>query len=67
MTEIHNRLLPAEPITRPNQTSAYTDVAEIDGENLLYVYDRIPYGWDPVPEESTDTNSVWAMKLTVAS
>ena len=67
VTEIHNRLVPAEPIARPNQTSAYTDVAEIDGENLLYLYDRIPYGWDPVPEESTDTNSVWAMKLTVAS
>ena len=66
VTELHNKLVPDEPIARPNQTSAYTEVAELDGENLLYLYDRIPYGWDPVPEESTETNSVWAMKVTVA-
>jgi len=53
-----------EPITReqyrsvhhdfdqPDQTTSYTSILEVEPGRLLMVYDRIPYGWMPVPTDA---------------
>jgi hypothetical protein len=61
----HNEFVKDEPI-QPAHTSAYTEIIPLDDTHLLYVYDRIPNGWSPIPEASNDTNSVWVVRVTVA-
>ena len=47
------------------QTSAYTEVIAVDNTHFLYLYDRLANGWQPIPEEMDDTNSVWLVRVTV--
>lgn len=47
------------------RTSGYTDVIVLDEKNILYIYDRLPNGWSPIPEGSSDTISVWIIKATI--
>jgi hypothetical protein len=54
-------LLPAT-----EKTSAYSEVVATDAHHLLCIYDRIPHGWDPIPADSSDVNSVWVVRLTIA-
>ncbi|MCC7421179.1 MAG: exo-alpha-sialidase [Planctomycetaceae bacterium] len=61
----HNEQRPDEAIKDPGQTSAYTEVIALDDQHLLVIYDRIPSGWDPIPEGSTETNSVWVVRVKV--
>jgi hypothetical protein len=67
----HNQCHPKEsiaPYTAHNhnqQTSAYTEVVVVNDHHLLYIYDRIPNGWHPIPEDMDDTNSVWLVRVTV--
>ena len=66
----HNVCCPTEPIPysddlKEQRTSAYTEVVAVDDHTLLYMYDRIPNGWRPIPEEMNDTNSVWLVRVTV--
>lgn len=28
------------------------------------MYDRIPHGWNAIPADTTDTNSIWVVKLS---
>ncbi|MDE0462481.1 MAG: sialidase family protein, partial [Caldilineaceae bacterium] len=53
-----------EPVTReqyytvhhnfdlPDQTTSYTSMLEVEPGRLLIVYDRMPYGWMPVPTDA---------------
>ncbi len=61
----HNACLPAEPIDRPNHTTSYTEVRPLDDTHLLYIYDRIPHGWEAIPGGSADTNSIWVLRVTL--
>ncbi len=66
----HNACCPAEPIPYSDElklqrTSAYTEVVAVNDHTLLYMYDRIPNGWRPIPEAMNDTNSVWLVRVTV--
>ena len=36
----------------PDQTTSYTSILEVEPNRLLMVYDRIPYGWMPVPTDA---------------
>ena len=36
----------------PDQTTSYTSILEVSPNRLLMVYDRIPYGWMPVPTDA---------------
>ena len=36
----------------PYQTTSYTSILEVAPNRLLMVYDRIPYGWMPVPTDA---------------
>lgn len=61
----HNTVVPDEPIREPQQTTAYTDIIALGGNDYLYIYDRIPCGWNAIPDDSSLTNSVWVVRITV--
>jgi hypothetical protein len=61
----HNLHQQQEPIDRPDHTTSYTEIAILDNTHVLYMYDRIPHGWGEIPDDSTDTNSIWVVRLTV--
>lgn len=62
----HNACHPQEPIsTKVTQTSSYTEVVALDPTHALCIYDRVPNGWNAIPSESQDTNSVWVVWMEV--
>lgn len=67
----HNQCHPDETITpalvgnHDQQTSAYTEVVAVDDNHLLLIYDRVANGWQAIPEDMDDTNSVWLVRVTV--
>lgn len=60
----HNEQQPADAITRTDQTTSYTEVVPLDDQSVIVIYDRIPNGWNAIPKDSKDTNSIWVMKLS---
>lgn len=71
----HDALVPTgEVIGIQGRSSSYTEVVALDDRNLLYIYDRIPWGWSAIPEGTTEiangqvrptTNSVWVVRVTI--
>jgi hypothetical protein len=66
----HNACCPDKPIIysddlKQQHISAYTEVVAVDDRHLLYIYDRIPNGWRPIPDAMNDTNSVWLVRATM--
>jgi hypothetical protein len=59
----HNENHPQDAITRADQTTSYTEVVALDEQSVIVVYDRIPHGWQAIPQESRDNNSIWVVKL----
>lgn len=63
----HNLHYPKELIESPINTSSYTEVLAISDSRLIVIYDRLPWGWKPIPREAlasedpADTNSLWAV------
>jgi hypothetical protein len=47
-------------------SSSYTELMPLDERTLLLIYDRIGFGWHPIPDDSDETKSVWVMRLRVA-
>ncbi len=62
----HNAHRPEEPINTAGNTSSYTEVIVLDDSHLLYIYDRIPFGWKPIPPGSPETNSVWVVRVALS-
>ena len=52
-----------QPVT--GFSSCYTELMALDEHTLLLVYDRIGFGWSPIPDDSDESKSVWAMRLRV--
>lgn len=52
-------------------TSSYTEIIALPEGNdatthtLLVVYDRLPLGWRPIPKESPEQCSVWAVRVSL--
>jgi|GEM_PF-541794 len=61
----HNQLLPAEPIGDFPATTSYGEILAIDNKHLLLIYDRTPRGWDPIPQGSPESNSVWVVRIGI--
>ena len=61
----HNEFRPEESVVVSQRTSAYTEIVALDDKHLLYIYDRIPNGWMQIPGNSSETNSVWVVRVTV--
>jgi hypothetical protein len=49
----------------PAQTTAYTMVLEVAPNRLLLQYDRVPFGWKPVPTDSAERSRIYVMSITV--
>ena len=64
----HNQYVPGEPITViqgwNHHTTAYTELARLDDEHLLYIYDRIPGGHNQLPPPG-DSNSIWVVRAKI--
>jgi len=65
----HNQYQPADVIFRPNQTNttSYTEAVPLDDRSVLVVYDHIPNGWNAIPKDSPQVNSIWVVKLSWTS
>ena len=48
-----------------DQTTAYTELVEIELNRLLMVYDRTPFAWSPVPVDSDERSRIFAMPIDV--
>ena len=48
-------------------SSCYTELVALDERTLLLIYDRIGFGWAPIPDDSDETKSIWVMRLQVES
>lgn len=46
-------------------SSCYTELIRLDDQHLLLIYDRLGLGWHAIPDNSTETNSVWVMRLKI--
>ncbi|MDA1141126.1 MAG: sialidase family protein [Planctomycetota bacterium] len=46
-------------------SSCYTELMALDEKTLLLIYDRVGLGWHQIPDDSDETKSVWAMRLTL--
>lgn len=64
---------PGETIDSLINTSSYTEVValteddeETNGIRLLVVYDRLPQGWRPIPNNSPEQNSIWLVRATLS-
>ena len=66
----HNACHPKDAIRKVttdghSDTTAYTRLAAVGDNQLLYIYDRLGNGWHGIPRDSTETNSVWVVRLTI--
>jgi len=46
-------------------SSCYTELAALDENTLLLIYDRVGLGWHAIPDDCDESKSVWAMRLRV--
>lgn len=62
----HNAYIKYELIkqTEPD-TSSYTEVRWLDDQRFVVIYYRIPHGWNAIPTDSIETNSVWVIHGSV--
>jgi len=61
----HNATHPEERIDQPGHTTSYTEIVALDSTHLIYMYDRVPHSWSAIPKGSADTNSIWALRVTL--
>jgi hypothetical protein len=48
-----------------DQTTAYTELVEVEPNRLLMVYDRTPFGWNPVPRGSDERSRVFVLPMRI--
>jgi hypothetical protein len=46
-----------------DQTTSYTEIVEVAPNRLLLIYDRTPFGWEPVPGASAEANRIFVMPI----
>ncbi|MCS7167292.1 MAG: hypothetical protein RMI91_11515 [Gemmatales bacterium] len=67
----HNQWVKTDPIIKAqpafdSNTSSYTEVRMLDQRSFVVIYDRLAHGWRAIPPDSTETNSIWVVRGTVA-
>ena len=50
---------------RGGYSSCYTELAALDDQHLLLIYDRLGLSWQAIPDRSDATNSVWVVRLGI--
>ena len=61
----HNRTAPSSFQMNAKQTSAYIDVIEVSPNRVFLVYDRSPFGWEPVPPDSGERSRIYLLEVDV--
>ncbi len=51
--------------TQAYQTTSYTECVEVAPGRLLLTYDRVPFGWNPVPLDSEERNRVYVIDVEI--
>ncbi|HKG26617.1 MAG TPA: hypothetical protein VKB09_13275, partial [Thermomicrobiales bacterium] len=51
--------------TQAYQTTSYTEFVEVAPGRILLTYDRVPFGWNPVPLDSEERNRVYVIDVEV--
>ena len=47
------------------QTTSYTAILEVSPNRILLVYDRTPYGWQPVPKDSGEHSQIYLLEAEI--
>ena len=68
--QYHNAYHSGDAITEAQKrhdknTTGYAELVAVNDNQLLYIYDRIPNGWDPIPQGSPESFSVWVIQITL--
>ncbi len=50
---------------RKGQTTSYTAMVEPSPNRIFLVYDRIPFGWGPVPEDSGERSQIYLLEAEI--
>ena len=53
----------SDPNPSKQQTTAYTAMIEMTDNRIFLVYDRIPFGWDPVPADSGERSQIYLLEI----
>lgn len=61
----HNRTVPSSFQMNAKQTSAYIDVIEVSPNRVFLVYDRTPFGWEPVPADSSERSRIYLLEAEI--
>ena len=57
--------LDSDTLLNQEQTTSYTELVEVESNELLMVYDRTPFGWNPVPRDSAERSRVFVLPISV--
>jgi len=49
------------------QTSAYISILKVEGNKAFVAYDRSPFGWRPVPDDSGERSQIWLVEISVSA
>ena len=61
----HNTSLGESAQMTAAQTTAYTAMVEVEDNRVFLVYDRTPFGWQPVPPDSGERSQIYLLELRV--
>ncbi len=61
----HNRTVPSSFQMNAKQTSAYIDLIEVSPNRVFIVYDRTPFGWEPVPPNSGERSRIYLLEVKI--
>ena len=62
----HNGLLDNSHHMKATQTTAYTANLELAPNRMLLVYDRVPFGWNVVPDDSEERSRIYLLEIVVS-
>jgi hypothetical protein len=69
----HNSVMPKEeqillegdnPVK--HQTTSYTAMIEVSPNRIFLVYDRMPFGWSPIPPDSGQKGQIFLVDISIA-
>ena len=61
----HNALLTRSAQMTAKQTSAYLAILEASPNRVFVVYDRSPFGWDPVPSGAGERSQIYLLEVEI--
>ena len=64
-TIVSQDFLNRESLHKREQTTSYMSMVEVEPDRVLLAYDRIPFGWNPVPSDSDERSRVYVVPFTV--